>query len=78
MRGSGTPTKRRAATMMKTPAAISSGRRLARSAFPNQADPAPKATNMAVKPATNAAVAATTRRGRAPSSSKLTPETNER
>ena len=33
---------------------------------------------MIVKPRTKAPVMAATRRGRAPSSSKLTPETNER
>jgi hypothetical protein len=64
--------------MMKTPAAISSGRRLARSASPNHAAPAPSATNIAVKPPTNAAVERVTVPGRLPSSSKPTPETKER
>jgi hypothetical protein len=53
-------------------------RRFWSSAPPNQAAPAPSATKIAPNPATNAAVVVTTRRGRAPSSSKPTPETNER
>jgi hypothetical protein len=77
-RGRGSPTKMRAATMMKTPAAISSGRRFASRKFPNHAAPAPSATNIAVKPPTNAEVESATRRGRSPSSSNPTPETKER
>ena len=76
--GSGVPTNVSAARMTKTPATISSGRLLARSASPNHAAPAPRATNITVKPATKAAVERVTVRGRLPSSSKPTPDTKER
>jgi hypothetical protein len=64
--------------MTKLPAAISSGRRFSSKKLPKNAAPAPKATNMDVKPTMKAAVEAVTRRGRSPNSSKPTPETNER
>jgi hypothetical protein len=63
---------------MKIPAASSSVRRFSSNTPPNQAAPAPKATNIAAKPSTNSAVALVTRRGCAPSSSKPTPDTNDR
>ena len=63
---------------MKIPATISSERRFSSSTVPNQAAPAPKATNVVPKPKTNSAVALVTRRGCAPSSSKPTPETKDR
>jgi hypothetical protein len=77
-RGSGRPARVTAASRTKTPAKISKVRRFSSRKLPNQAAPAPRATNMAVNPATKAAVQAVTRWGRAPSSSKPIPETKER
>jgi hypothetical protein len=67
-----------AATMTKIPAAISSGRRFSSRKLPKKAAPAPRATNIDVKPAMKAAVETATRSGRSPSWSKPTPETKER
>jgi hypothetical protein len=64
--------------MMKMPPAISNRRRCSSSAVLNQAAPAPSATNIAVKPATNQAVVTVTLRGLAPRSFTPTPDTYER